>query len=118
MNLLDAAAEWLNEQRRECLSVPIIYKPKTGGSFEIPATLGRTLFRTENQYGSTIRIESRDFLVAAADLPDDPERGDTIIYNGCRYEVLAPNAEPVWRWSGAYHSTRRIHTKEIGAENA
>ena len=118
MNLLDAAAEWLNEQRRECLSVPIIYKPKTGGSFEIPATLGRTLFRTENQYGSTIRIESRDFLVAAADLPDDPERGDAIIYNGCRYEVLAPNAEPVWRWSGAYHSTRRIHTKEIGAENA
>ena len=118
MNLLDAAAEWLNEQRRECLSVPIIYKPKTGGSFEIPATLGRTLFRTENQYGSTIRIESRDFLVAAADLPNDPERGDTIIYNGCRYEVLAPNAEPVWGWSGAYHSTRRIHTKEIGAENA
>lgn len=118
MNLLDAAAEWLNEQRRECLSVPIIYRPKTGGSFEIPATLGRTLFRTENEYGSTIRIESRDFLVAAADFPNEPKRGDTIIYNGCRYEVLAPNGEPVWRWSGAYHSTRRIHTKEIGAENA
>jgi len=118
LDLLKSASEWLNEQRRECLSVIITYKPKGGGSFEIPATLGRTLFRTENQYGSTIRIESRDFLVAAADLPDDPERGDTIIYNGCRYEVLAPNAEPVWRWSGAYHSTRRIHTKEIGAENA
>lgn len=118
MNLLESASEWLNEQRRDCLSVTITYKPKGGGSFEIPATLGRTLFRTENQYGSTIRIESRDFLVAAADLPDDPERGDTIIYNGWRYEVLAPNAEPVWRWSGAYHSTRRIHTKEIGAENA
>ena len=48
----------------------------------------------------------------------DPERGDTIIFNNCRYEVLAPNGEPVWRWSGAYHSTRRIHTKEIGAVNA
>ena len=118
MNLLESASEWLNEQRRDCLSVTITYKPKGGGSFEIPATLGRTLFRTENQYGSTIRIESRDFLVAAADLSDDPERGDTILYNGMRYEVLAPNAEPVWRWSGAYHSTRRIHTKEIGAENA
>ena len=118
MNLLDAAAEWLNEQRRECLSVPIIYRPKTGGSFEIPATLGRTLFRAENQYGSTIRTESRDFLVSAADLPNDPERGDTIIYNGCRYEVLAPNAEPVWRWSGPHNLTRRIHTKEIGDVNA
>ena len=118
MNLLAAASEWLDEQRRECLSVTITYNPKGGGSFEIPATLGRTLFRAENQYGSTIRTESRDFLVAAADLPNDPERGDTIIYNGCRYEVLAPNAEPVWRWSGPHNLTRRIHTKEIGDVNA
>ena len=118
MNLLAAASEWLDEQRRECLSVTITYNPKGGGSFEIPATLGRTLFRAENQYGSTVRIESRDFLVAADDLKNDPERGDTILYNGMRYEALAPNAEPVWRWSGAYHSTRRIHTKEIGEANA
>ena len=107
MNLLAAASEWLDEQRRECLSVTITYNPKGGGSFEIPATLGRTLFRAENQYGLT-----------ADDLKNDPERGDTILYNGMRYEVLAPNAEPVWRWSGAYHSTRRIHTKEIGEANA
>ena len=118
MNLLESASKWLDAQRRENLSVSIIYHPKKGGSSEILATLGRTLFRTENQYGITTRIESRDFLVLADDLPNDPERGDTIIYNGCRYEVLAPNGEPVWRWSGAYHSTRRIHTKEIGAVNA
>lgn len=118
MNLLESASEWLDAQRRDNLSVPIIYLPKKGGSFEIPATLGRTLFRTENQYGLTIRIESRDFLIVATDLPDDPERGDSIIYNDCRYEVLAPNGEPVWRWSGTFHSTRRIHTKEIGSVNA
>ena len=88
----------------------------------IPATLGRTLFRAENEYGVTIRTEMRDFLIAAEDLPDDPERGDLILHAGLRYEVLAPNGEPVWRWSGTpvwrWSGTgrilRRIHTKEIG----
>ena len=55
-----------------------------------------------------------DFLIAAEDLPDDPERGDVILHAGLRYEVLAPNGEPVWRWSGTGRILRRIHTKEIG----
>ena len=62
----------------------------------------------------TIRTETRDFLIAAEDLPDDPERGDVILHAGLRYEVLAPNGEPVWRWSGTGRILRRIHTKEIG----
>ena len=45
---------------------------------------------------------------------DDPERGDVILHAGLRYEVLAPNGEPVWRWSGTGRILRRIHTKEIG----
>ena len=62
------------------------------------------------------RVDKRpgDFLIAAEDLPDDPERGDVILHAGLRYEVLAPNGEPVWRWSGTGRILRRIHTKEIG----
>ena len=114
MDLLGTAAEWLNEKREECLSVPIIYLLKDGGSLELTATIGRTLFRTENEYGVTIRVESRDFLISTEKLSVTPQRGDRIIYAGRRYEVLAPNGEPVWRWSGTSQQTRRIHTKEIG----
>ena len=105
MGLLENAAEWLESQRIRELSVPIVYQRRGGETLNIPATPGRTLFRAENEYGVTIRTETRDFL---------PERGDVILHAGLRYEVLAPNGEPVWRWSGTGRILRRIHTKEIG----
>ena len=114
MGLLENAAEWLESQRIRELSVSIVYQRRGGETLNIPATLGRTLFRAENEYGVTIRTETRDFLIAAENLPDDPERGDVILHAGLRYEVLAPNGEPVWRWSGTGRILRRIHTKEIG----
>ena len=117
MGLLEEAASWLNTRREECLSVPIQYQFRSGGSAELTATVGRTLFRAEDQYGVTIRVESRDFLVSVETLPREPQRGDRITYDGRIYEVLAPNGEPVWRWSGPQHVTRRIHTKEIGGTN-
>ena len=82
MGLLENAAEWLESQRIRELSVPIVYQRRDGETLNIPATLGRTLFRAENEYGVTIRTETRDFLIAAEDLPDDPERGDLILHAG------------------------------------
>jgi len=117
MGLLEEAAAWLNSQREECLSVPIEYLSKGGTPARMTATVGRTLFRSENEYGVTIRVESRDFLVSVDQMPREPQRGDRITYAGRIYEVLAPNGEPVWRWSGPQHVTRRIHTKEIGGAN-
>jgi hypothetical protein len=114
MGLMESAAERLDRKREECLSVPIIYLLKDGSSLELTATIGRTLFRAENEYGVTIRVESRDFLTSTGKLSATPQRGDRIIYAGRRYEVLAPNSEPVWRWSGTGQLVRRIHTKEIG----
>ena len=114
MGMLENAAQWLNEKREECLSVPVIYLFKDGKTLEVTATIGKTLFRAENEYGVTVRTESRDFLISAEQLLNDPQRGDRIIYNGIRYEVLAPNGEPAWRWSGRDNQLRRIHTKETG----
>ncbi len=112
--MIEQASAWLEAQRLKGLAVPAIYERKSGGTIPVNVTLGKTLFRAENEYGVTIRTEVRDFLIAASELSNDPERGDAIVYDGVRYEVLAPNGEPVWRWSGTYHWTRRIHTKEIG----
>ena len=116
LGILEQASAWLETQRLRELSVPAVYVRRSGEQIPVNVTLGRTLFRAEDQYGVTVRTESRDFLIAASELGNDPERGDAIVYNGCRYEVLAPNGESVWRWSGTYHWTRRIHTKEIGGE--
>ena len=69
MGLLENAAEWLESQRIRELSVPIVYLRRDGETLNIPATLGRTLFRAGNEYGVTIRTETRDFLIAAKDLP-------------------------------------------------
>ena len=49
MGLLEEAASWLNTRREECLSVPIQYQFRSGGSAELTATVGRTLFRAEDQ---------------------------------------------------------------------
>lgn len=109
MGMLENAAKWLDSQRQQHLSLPIVFRCRDGREFEFKATLGRTLFRAENEYGVTIRTTSRDFITS--DLPGDPERGDKIIYDGRIYEILAPNGEPCWRRSG---NAKRIHTKEIG----
>lgn len=109
MCLLENAAAWLDDQRQKSLSVSVVYVRRDGEVFSLQATVGRTLFRAENEYGVTIRTEARDFITS--DLPVTPERGDKIIHNNRQYEVLAPNGEPVWRWSG---KAMRIHTKETG----
>ena len=118
MGLLEAGAAWLADQLQESLSVPVEYICRGGEGVPVKATIGRTLFRAEDQYGITTRVESRDFLILADDLPVTPARGDVIIFDGCRYEVLAPNGEPVWRWSGTENLVRRIHTKNTEVKNA
>lgn len=114
MGMLEQASEWLELQRQKELAVPIVYVRRGGEVLKIKASLGKTLFRAEDEYAVTTRIEARDFLIAGSDLPEDPERGDKILYDGHQYEVLAPNGEPVWRWCGSYHWTRRVHTKDAG----
>ena len=113
-NLLSDASRWLRGMTRANLSVPVEYISRDGERKSMAAVLGRTLFRAENGYGVTVRTESRDFLVSVADLPETPERGEKIVYDGRVYEILAPDGEPCWRWSGNFHDTRRIHTKETG----
>ena len=77
--MLEQASAWLEAQRLKALSVPAVYVRKDGTRIPVNATPGRTLFRAEDQYGVTVRTESRDFLVAASELSDEPERGDLIL---------------------------------------
>ena len=119
-DLLGNAMRWLEAQRRKHLTVPVIYR-LGDQSVELPATIGRTVFKVSDDYGRYQYIESRDYLVTAADLVLNgettlPESGDEIVENGQIYEVMAPNGEPEWRYSDSSRQCLRIHTKHIGEE--
>lgn len=114
MNLLDSAAEFLTAQRKSFASELVEYRRFGGEVHSVSATSGKTLFRSEDVTGIVTRTYSFDFLILASDLGFEPEKGDEIIYNGGKYEVLAPNNEPVWRWSGNAQNSYRIHTKFTG----
>lgn len=82
----------------------------------IPAKLGRTLFKSENNFGVAVRTEQRDFILRDSDLAATPEVGDEIRYDGKKYSVSAPNDEPCWKWhSRTSHAEKRIHAKFMGA---
>ena len=95
-------------------------------SVSLTATPGTTLLKLDDGYGgSRIEWTDADWLITAADYvlggtATEPQRGDRIrrtvggvIYV---YEVSAPGAEPVWRWSDSYQTTYRIHAKHISTE--
>jgi hypothetical protein len=107
--------------RRAHLSRPVTYRCGDD-SLEVVATVGKTVFEIDDGYGAVERFESRDFLIAAAELALDgqlfePQTGDiiaeTIGGETLVYEVLAPGKEPCWRYSDPYHRTLRIHAKQI-----
>lgn len=97
-----------------------------GGGVSVSATVGRSIFEHYDTRGALIRIEARDFLIAALPLAFDgvsyePERGDRIIERIedriliC--EVMSPTtSDPCWRWSDEYRLARRIHTKVISEQ--
>ena len=114
--MLAEAAEWLSAQTLEHLSVPVLYRTRDGQAFEARAVIGSTVYEAADGGGVVVRTETRDFIVPAAQLQIEPSRGDSIVWRGTVYEVLAPDGSPCWRWSDAYHNMKRIHTKEVGKE--
>ena len=120
MSMLQQGLAWLESQRKSHLTVPVIYR-RGGDSAEVPATIGKTVFKVADDYGRFQYIESRDYLISAADLVLNetqilPEPGDEIVEEGFVYEVMAPNNEPEWRYSDSYRNTLRIHTKLTGED--
>ncbi len=124
MDLLTRGAAWLEDQRARHLSRTVTYL-RGGDSVAVAATIGRTEFEQVDEYGVIHRMQSRDYLISAADLvlagvPEQPSAGDRIRETAGEqiflYEVMAPGGEPPWRYSDPYRRTLRIHTKFIGME--
>ena len=129
-DLLDRGAAFLDAQRHQHLSRPVLYRVGGRGTDEkeVQATIGKTEFEQADDAGLIHRVESRDFLVRTEDLdlgagPILPRAGDqvreTVGVGGTNvfvYEVNAPGGQPPFRYSDPYRRTLRIHTKYIGTE--
>ncbi len=126
-DMLEAASAWLDKVRLAHMSRTVEYargaKTVADG---VRASIGQTVFESEDALGVVERFESRDYIVPAADLVLDgalatPERGDRIREANAAgavfvYEVMAPGQEPCWRYSDNYRRTFRIHTKLVDTE--
>jgi hypothetical protein len=123
-DLLEQGAAFLDAQRHRHMSRAVVYK-RGSDAKEVQATIGRTEFEQADEAGLIHRVESRDYLIRAADLdlgagPIQPKAGDQVREQvGSQvfvYEVNAPGGQPPFRYSDPYRRTFRIHTKHIGTE--
>lgn len=124
MSLLSRGQRWLNNTLQGAGGVSVTY---TRGvqSVTLTAWVGRTAFAQlpGTGTGAAVIWGDRDYLVPAADLllggqVVTPQRGDRIteVIDGASltFEVMAPGAEPAWRYSDAGRQTLRVHTKKVG----
>jgi hypothetical protein len=125
-DILEGASAWLDAQRLKFMSRTVTYA-RGKDSITVRATIGKSVFEVESGYAVLERVESRDYLVSAADLVlagavTLPLKGDRIKEtDGGKmfvYEVMAPGNEPHFQFSDPYRKTLRIHTKFIGMEEA
>lgn len=122
-DLLQTGFDWLADQLKAHAGRPVTYR-RGADTAAVTATIGRTVFELDDEFGVLKKVESRDFLIPAADLVLSgvtvlPERGDeidetqgSVTYT---YEVMAPGKEPPFRFSDPYRRTLRIHTKQTDA---
>lgn len=123
MNRLLRGAQRLSARMEATSSQDITYT-RGATTLEVKAVLGRHLFAFVNPAGADERVATTDFIVTVAALASlgEPERGDRVRFvdpvtgDTHLHEVLAPNAEPHWRWADEFHTAYRIHTKFIRTE--
>ncbi|MGD9688368.1 MAG: hypothetical protein AB7K52_04625 [Phycisphaerales bacterium] len=123
-DLLDRGSAFLDDQRHRHLSRTVLYR-RGAEEKEVQATIGKTEFEQADDAGLIHRVESRDFLIRAADLdlgagPTLPRAGDQVREtSGTQvfvYEVNAPGGQPPFRYSDPYRRVLRVHTKHTGTE--
>ena len=88
MAMLEDAASWLTAMCNESLAVRVSWRPRGGPAREIPAVVGRTVFRSNDGYGMTTHAESRDFIVRTRDMPEDNTSG--MFYISLRIDIATP----------------------------
>ena len=111
---------WLGQQMLASAAQTVTFARGTV-TVDISATIGRTEYEVDGGTGVLVRIQSRDYLVAADDLILDgelifPARGDKITEHvgttDYVYVVAAMPGQSHYQWADHARAILRIHTKE------
>ena len=111
----------MERKRHNFMSHSVTYN-RGVASVAVLATTGKTDFEQTDEYGVVHRFESRDFLIAAADLVISeveitPRSGDRIEeeQSGATvtYEALTAGPLPPYEYSDSQRLTYRVHTKQV-----
>ena len=112
MNMLQNGLNWLaNKQNQHVSSRVFYYRDEV--CYPVKATLGRTKFDTEDDYGLRITAHTIDFLINAVDLDLVPQVGDRIVCDKIVHEVLELGQAGCWCWCDPHGIRRRIHTRQL-----
>jgi len=93
---------------------------RDGDIFLTKGAPGSTPFKSTNRHNMTFIEHSRDYIIDVSNYQFNltlqrPKKGDKIIevQDGKQYtyKVLPFNGEPVYRFSGTYRTSYRVHTK-------
>ena len=114
-DLIAAGEAWFEQQRRQHLATQVEYRPTGGLPRFCAATLVVGRWERMDASGQLVRFETRDFFLGRSELPQDPQRGDTILVteDGATrtYEVFTPEgASAPWAWGDRAQKVRRVHT--------
>lgn len=113
-NFMSIGEDFLNAQLFNCASEKVLYyRHEEINGVLCDALIGQSFFKVDDVTGFTVRERSIDFIIQSSQLDFAPEKGDVIMRGDKKYEVLAPQNEPCWRYSGGNMDTYRIHTKAI-----
>ena len=112
MNLIETGLRWLADKQKHHVSSRVDYC-RNEVRYSVDATLGRTKFEADDDYGLRITAHTIDFLISAADLDLVPQVGDLIICSTITYEVLELGQSGCWCWCDPHGIKRRIHTKRL-----
>lgn len=109
-----AAVDSLWRAHKQAAGVTIAYT-QDGVTKSVVAVPGRTL--TEADFGEGVIRTDRmhDFIVNIDEFGLTPQRGDTILWDERKYEVLNPTGGKHYQEVGPYKQMYRIHAKEVYA---
>lgn len=120
MSMMSTALAWAAAQRKSYAAETGSIRRGNETAPNISMTVGKTMADIEGDRGITVRINIADFLITASDYtfgvsPEEPQRGDQIIYGGKKYDVIPLAGGETWRYAeNVNRTTLRIHTKEVG----
>ena len=125
-NLIASGTTWLTSQLKSHASETVTLSRSGETDATLSATIGSSEFETDDERGFLTKVESRDYIVDAADYdfgagPVEPARGDqfreTVGSAVQVYEVLPFGAErQLFRYSDAARTRLRVHTKRLDTE--